>query len=67
MTNKIITYDLTDVDRTIPDRDLIYNKPMEIVNGIYKMFDEYYNEYHYIIYLLNNKINRSKIRMLFND
>ena len=28
--NKIITYDLTDVDRTILDRDLIYD--IEIVN-----------------------------------
>ena len=66
MNNKIITYH-TDVDRTIPDLDLIYNKPIEIVNEIYKMFDNYYNDYNNISYSLNNKINRPKIRMLFND
>ena len=38
--------DHTDVDRTIPDRDLIYNKHIEIVNE-YKMFDEYYNAVSY--------------------
>ena len=38
----------------------------EIVNE-YKMFDKYYNDCNNIIYLLNNKINRPKIRMLFND
>ena len=71
MTNKIMTYH-TDVDRTIPDRDLAYDKLIgntsinvnEIVSE-YKMIDEYYNEYNYIIHLLNNKINRPKIRMLF--
>ena len=31
------------------------------------MFDEYYNEYNYILYLLKNKINIHKIRMLFSD
>ena len=70
--NKIITYDLkmcirdsTDVDRTILDRDLIYD--IEIVNE-YEMFDNYY-DYNVSnkIYSLKNKINRPKIRMLFND
>ena len=66
MTNKIITYDLTDVDGTILDRDLIYD--IEIVNE-YEMFDNYYdyNVSNNKIYSLKNKINRPKIRMLFND
>ena len=59
--------DNTEGDRTIPDIDLIYNKPIEIVNEIYKMFDNYYNDYNNKSYLINNKINRHKIRMLFND
>ena len=63
MTNKIhlflykITYH-TEGDRTVPDRDLAYDKLIgntsinvnEIVRE-YKMFDEYYNEYNYILYL----------------
>ena len=73
MTNKIITYH-TEGDRTIPHRDMAYDKFIgstsinvnEIVNE-YKKFVKYYNEYNYIIHLLNNKINRPKIRMLFND
>ena len=67
MTSKIITYENTEGDRNIPDRDLIYNKPREIVNGIYKMFDNYQNDYNNKSYLIDNKINRPKIRMLFND
>ena len=67
MTNKIITYDNTEGDRTIPDLDLIYNKPIEIVKEIYKMFVNYYIDYNNKSYLIDNKINRPKIRMLFND
>ena len=59
---KIITYDHTNVDRTLLDLDLIYD--FEIVNK-YETVDYY--DYNNKIYLLDNKINRTKIRMLFND
>ena len=66
MNNKIITYDLTDVDRTLLDRDLIYE--IELVNK-YEIVDNYYeyNVSNNKIYSLKNKTNRPKIRMLFND
>ena len=57
---------IRDRNRTILDRDLIYD--IGIVNK-YEIVDNYYdyNVSNNKIYSLNNKINRPKIRMLFND
>ena len=59
MNNQSITYDITEIDGTLLDRDLI------------RLFDSCliyeYNVSNNKIYLLDNKINRTKVRLLFND
>ena len=74
MTNMIMT-DNTEVDRTIPDRDMVYdkklqNKPFNSGNKIveeYKILNKYYINNNNIIYMIKNILYRPKIRMLFND
>ena len=52
-------YDITEIDGTLLDRDLIH------------LFDSCliyeYNVSNHKMFLLKNKINRRKIRLLFND
>ena len=70
MTYMIMT-DNTEVDRTIPDRDMVYDKLIwntpinmnEIVEK-YKNEDKYYIDTNInIIYLLKNKLYRPKTRL----
>ena len=74
MTNMIMT-DNTEVDRTIPDRDMVYakliwNTPININEIVekYKNVNKYYiDNKNNFISLLKNKFYTPKIRLLFND
>ena len=68
MTNKIITYN-TEVDRTIPDRDMVYDKKLqnkhinsgnEVVEE-YTILNEYYINNNNIIYVIKNILYRPNI------
>ena len=77
-SNDFITYlirtDNTKGDRTISDREKLYdkliqNKPInsnDIVER-YKNLNKYYIDKNNIIYLITNNVCRPKIRLLFDD
>ena len=52
---------ITEINGTLLDRDLKYLFDNSFIN------ENEYNIANHKIYLLNNKLNRPKIRLLFND
>ena len=61
INNQLMTYDITEINGTLLDRDLKYLFDNSFID------EHEYNVTIHKIYSLNNKLNRPQIRMLFND